>query len=262
MDFNKKIRLLQLFNHLILIIGLYFSYKQNTLHYIYISLIVYIFMLPLGTVCGMHRLLAHNSYKTNKFWEYLLSFFSIYATVGSTITWVALHRFHHANAEKPNDPHSPYIGRNNNEVLKLDFIQAFKSWVGIWKVAPIPPRYAIKLIHNPFHSFIHKQYFKIIFFTCIVLFFINPWFVLFFYVIPACMSLHATSVISVIAHIHGYKTHKINDESRNTWIGSIVTLGDGWHNNHHAHPNNWTTQEKWWEIDPCGWFIWAIKNKV
>jgi stearoyl-CoA desaturase (delta-9 desaturase) len=74
------------------------------------------------------------------------------------------------------------------------------------------------------------------------------------------MSFHALSVITVVAHIHGYKTHKTTDESRNTWIGSLVTLGDGWHNNHHANPGNWTTKEKWWEIDPCGWFIKLIKK--
>ena len=261
MSFNFKIRLLQLINHIIMIIGLIFAYKNGQLYLLWLSLLIYFFMLPLGTVCGMHRLLAHQSYKTSKFWEKLLSIFSIYATVGSTITWVALHRFHHVTAEKQNDPHSPYIGRGQNEKLKLSYWQAFKSWVGLWNVDHIPPRFAIKLIHDPFHLWIHKNYFLILGLTILILFFINPWLVIFAYIVPSCMSLHATSVISVIAHIHGYKTHKINDESRNSWFCSIVTLGDGWHNNHHAHPNNWTTQEKWWEIDPCGWFIYLIKSK-
>lgn len=42
---------------------------------------------------------------------------------------------------------------------------------------------------------------------------------------------------------------------------SNVHVGDGWHNNHHANPGNWTTQEKWWELDPCGWIIYLIKKK-
>lgn len=260
MTFNFKIRLLQLINHIIMIVGLIYAYKSYQLHLLFISLIFYVIFSPIGVGCGMHRLLSHASYKTSKFWEYALSIASIFATVGSTITWVALHRFHHVTAEKPNDPHSPYIGRGENETLKLSYWQAFKTWIGFWDVDHIPPRFAIKLIHNKFHAWVHKNYFKIIFLTSIALLVINPWLVLFVYVVPACLALHSTSVISVLAHIHGYKTHKINDESRNSWICSIITLGEGWHNNHHANPGNWTTQERWWEIDPCGWLIWAIKK--
>jgi stearoyl-CoA desaturase (delta-9 desaturase) len=260
MTFNFKIRLLQLINHVLAIIGIWLATLNGQLNLLWLSLLFYVLLSPIGIACGMHRLLSHGSYKTSRLWEIVLSILSIYATVGSTITWVALHRLHHVTAEKPNDPHSPYVGRGANEQLKFSYWQAFKSWVGFWNVVHISPRYAIKLIHDPFHAFIHKHYFKIIAITCVGLAVINPWLVLFVYLIPACLSLHATSVISVIAHIHGYKTHKINDESRNSWISSFVTLGDGWHNNHHANPSNWTTQEKWWEIDPCGWLIYLIKK--
>jgi len=260
MSFNFKVRTLQVINHLFLIIGFYHLFLTNQWHLLGLSYIMYVIFAPIGIACGMHRLLSHRAYKTSKFWERLLSIFSVYATVGSTIAWVAIHRFHHTNAEKPNDTHSPYIGRESKETLKFSYWQAFKSWIGIWNIKNIPPRYVIDLIHDPFHNFLHKNYFVIIILTASVLAAIDPWLMIFVYAIPACMSLHATSVISVVAHIHGYKTHKINDESRNTWIGSLVTLGDGWHNNHHANPGAWTTKEKWWELDPCGWLIKLIKK--
>ncbi len=260
MSFNFKIRSLQAFNHVLMAIGILYAFQTNSWNLLLLSLIVYFFTLPIGTVCGLHRLLAHKSYKTSKFWERVFSVCSIYATVGSTITWVALHRLHHTSSEKTLDPHSPYIGRAPGEKLQFSYYQAFKSWMGIWKIAHIPPRYAIDLIHDPFHAFIHKNYFAIIALTCAVLALIDPWLIVFAYAVPACLSLHATSVISVIAHIHGYKTHKISDESRNSWISSIVTLGDGWHNNHHAKPGNWTTKEQWWELDPCGFIIKLIKK--
>lgn len=260
MTFNLKIRLLQLVNHLIAIIGIAYALACDQVHLLWVSLILYVLISPVGVGCGMHRLLSHGAYKTSKFWERALSILSVYATVGSTITWVALHRFHHVTAEKPNDPHSPYVGRGEGETLRFSYWQAFKSWVGLWDVDHIPPRFAIKLIHDPFHTWMHKNYFKIIGITALVLFIVDPWLALFVYFIPACLALHSTSVISVIAHIHGYKTHKINDESRNSWLCSLLTLGEGWHNNHHAHPGNYTTQEKWWELDPLGWFIWLIKK--
>lgn len=259
--FNYKIRSLQLINHILMIAGLIAASYYDQLHLLWLSLLFYVLFMPGGTVVGLHRLLSHKSFKTSKFWEYTLSILSIFGTIGSTITWVSLHRLHHTTAEKPNDPHSPYIGRGPGETLKFNYWQAFKSWVGIWgEVVHIPPRYVIDLIHSPFHTFIHKNYFKIIFFTCVLLAIINPWLVLFVYIIPACGTLHATSVISVIAHIHGYKPYKINDESRNTWIGSLITLGDGWHNTHHANPGKWYYREQWWELDPCGEFIKLIKK--
>lgn len=257
--FNSKVRSLQVVNHFLLLLGLMHVFQNGYWQWLALSLVMYIVTAPLGSVCGLHRLLAHKSYRTSKFWERFLSICSVYATIGSTITWVALHRLHHTNAEKPNDPHSPYVGRAPGEMLKFDLWQAVKSWIGMWKIVNIPPRFAIDLIHDPFHSFLHKYYFTIIFTTCAILALINPWLVIFAYAIPACLTLHASSVIIVVAHIHGYKTHKINDESRNSWISSLVTLGDGWHNNHHARPGNWTTKEQWWEFDPCGAFIKLIK---
>lgn len=261
LSFNFKIRSLQLINHILAVIGFIYAGVTDQWSLLWISLVMYVIYTAIGITCGMHRYLSHKSFKTSKFWERVMSFCSIYATVGSTITWVAVHRFHHINAEKPNDPHSPYIGRGPGEKLKFNLWQAFKSWVGMWgHLAPIPPRYVIDLIHDPFHSWMHKHYFKIIFATCFLIGLIDPWLIFFVYIIPACGSFHATSVISVIAHIHGYKPYKINDESRNTWIGAIITLGDGWHNTHHAKPGTWNYHERWWELDPCAWFIWAIKK--
>lgn len=260
LSFNFKIRTLQALNHILLCVGLGYLFATSQWHWLAVSFGFYLLTLPLGTVCGLHRLLAHKSYKTTKFWERLLSIFSIFATIGSTVTWVALHRLHHGQAEKPKDPHSPYEGRDSPEQLKLTFRQAFKSWVGYWDVVNLPPRSVSDLIHDPFHAFIHRHYFTIIFVTCVLLALINPWLVIFVYAIPACASLHATSVISVIAHSHGYRTHQLYDKSTNSWIANIVTLGDGWHNNHHARPGKWTTKEQWWELDPCGWFISMIKK--
>lgn len=259
-NFNSKVRILQLVNHILLLVGIVYAAITDQWNLLWWSLGGYMLMLPLGTVCGLHRLLSHRAYKTSKFWEWILSIFSIYGTIGSTITWVALHRFHHMNTEKPNDPHSPYIHRENFSTLKFDRLQAFKSWIGWWSVAVIPPKIIIDLIHDPFHSFIHRHYFKIIFITCALLALINPWLIIFAYAIPACLTLHATSVIIVVAHLHGYKTHQLQDESTNTWIGSLITLGDGWHNNHHANPGKWNYREKWWEIDPCSWIIRLIKK--
>lgn len=260
--FNYKIRSLQLINHGFMIFGLILASYYNQLSLLWLSLLFYVLFMPGGTVVGLHRLLSHKSFKTSKFWEYTLSLLSIFGTVGSTITWVSLHRLHHATSDQLNDPHSPYTGRGPGEKLKFTYWQAFKAWTGLWDVVILHPRYVIDLIHNSFHVFLHKNYFKIIFFTCALLAVIDPWLVLFVYIIPACGTLHATSIINVIAHAHGYKSYETNDESRNSWIGNLVTLGDGWHNTHHANPGKWYYRERWWEWDLCGEFIKFIRKDV
>ena len=260
LNFNFKVRSLQAVNHVLFLVGLIYLAQHDDWSMLWLTFGMYVLMAPIGTGVCMHRLLSHRSFKTTKFWEYLFSIFGALASIGSTIAWVALHRLHHANAEKPKDPHSPYVNRSTPEKLKFNYWQAIKVWVGAWNVAYIHHKTVMDLVHEPFHNKLHKHYFKLIAAYCLILAAINPWLVVFAYAIPACLAMHATSAIIVIAHIHGYKTHKISDESRNSWICNIITMGDGWHNNHHARPGNWNSQEQWWEIDPYAWVIRLIKT--
>lgn len=260
MSLYFKLKSLQIFNHILLFIGLGYVITTGQWSWIALSFIVHFFIGTLGITCGFHRLLAHKSYKTSRFWEIFLTICGLYTTMGSSITWVGLHRLHHSTSDKPDDPHSPYTGRGDGEVKKFSPKLALKGWFNFFNIDKFSPKYVVHLMRDPFHKFIHQHYNKIIWSTIVILTLIDPWLAVFAYAIPACISFHFTASIVVIAHIHGYKTHKVSDESRNSWIASILTYGDGWHNNHHANPGNWTTQEKWWELDPCGWFIKMIKK--
>ena len=260
MSLYAKMKLIQIFNHLLLAAGVYYVATTSEWSWIALSFIVHFFIGTLGITCGYHRLLSHQSYKTSRLWEMFLTVCGLYTTMGSSITWVGLHRYHHSNSDKINDPHSPYSGREESGTRKFNLKLALKGWFNLYNIDRFSPRYVVHLMRDPFHKFIHQHYYKIIWATVIVLGLIDMRLVIFAYAIPACISFHFTASIVVIAHLHGYKTHKVGDESRNSWIASFLTYGDGWHNNHHASPGNWTTQEKWWEIDPCGWFIMLIKN--
>jgi fatty-acid desaturase len=262
LNFNFKVRTLQAINHIASVIGIIYAANTGHLSLLWYTLIMYIVMAPIGTGIGMHRLFSHKSYKTNRFWEFILGLCGSLASIGSPLAWVALHRYHHANTERPNDPHSPYVNRetNDKEKLKFNLWQAFKVWIGAWNVGYIHHRTVLDMLHDPMHNFMHKHYFKIIGAYVLLLVLINPWLVIFAYALPACLAMHATSVIIVVAHIHGYRTHDIYDNSRNSWISNLITMGDGWHNNHHANPGKWNSQEQWWEIDPYAWVIRLIKK--
>lgn len=238
MTHNQGVRSLQVINHVLMLIGLAYVAITGAYSYLLLSLVTYWVIGVLGINVGMHRLLAHRSFKTYQPLERIFSVIGVLTTVGSPLAWVMLHRQHHRKCEQPDDPHSPYL------------LGKFNAWVGLWNKVRLDIRLIKDLRRDGFQRFLHANYFYILLAYCVILAVINPWLLIFVYAIPACLCLHSTSAIIVIAHTHGYKTYDLkHDQSRNSWIANIITLGEGWHNNHHAKPGAWSNWEKWWEWD-------------
>ena len=172
---------------------------------------------------------------------------SVYATVGSSIAWVGVHRAHHTFTDKLYDPHSPYDG-------------IFKAWTGVGRTeTKIPVSFVKDLLRDPAHRFIHDHYFKILLIPVVALFIINPTLGVFLYALPATLTLQTTSFVNVLGHLHGYRSYNTNDKSSNSWIANMISLGEGWHNNHHNKPNNYSLKEQSNEWDLIGYFIRLIK---
>jgi len=255
MSLDAKVRLLQLFNHLASIPAIiYVVYTQQ--YYLFaVALASWLIIGPVSSVITMHRLLTHRSFETYAWLEKTLSYISVISTIGPTISWVALHRQHHATSDREGDPHSPYVAD------KMDLMQILKVWWGYdWKIPNIPVAYVKDLMKSPTHKFIFKHYFKIIFAFSLILILIDPVLWLFVYVVPASMTVHLIGIVNVLGHGHGYRNYETKDRSTNSWLANIVSLGDGWHNNHHARPGNWHSGERWWEWDLMGRIIQIIKK--
>jgi stearoyl-CoA desaturase (delta-9 desaturase) len=245
---NQTVRMLQLINHLVMLVGLWYVIETNTYGYLILSFFVFLFTGLIGINVCYHRLLSHKSYQTNLIIEKIMSLIGVITTMGSPIAWVAIHRQHHSATDTEKDPHSPkYKG-------------FFKVWFGFWNNIEIESKLVRDITKNKYQKFLHRNYLKIIFIYCIVLGLINPWYIIFVYCIPAVMVFHASNGVTVLCHVIGYKRYDTKDEARNSWIGNIISFGEGWHNNHHAKPNNWKSGETWWEIDPPSWIINLIKK--
>lgn len=254
MNLNTKVRLLQLFNHVMTIPAIVYAVYTHQYYLFAIAFAAWVIIGPISSVITLHRLLTHRSFKTYPWLEKTLSYISVISTIGPSISWVALHRQHHATSDKISDPHSPNIAG------KFNFLQAIKVWLGYgWKIPNIPITYVKDLMRDPTQKFIFNNYFKIIFVFSLVLISINPVLWLFVYVVPASMTVHLIGVVNVLGHSHGYRNHDTPDQSTNSWIANIISLGDGWHNNHHANGNSITTQEKWWEWDLMAQIIKIIR---
>jgi stearoyl-CoA desaturase (delta-9 desaturase) len=255
MNLNTKIRLLQAFNHIVTIPAIIYAVATSQYYLLGIAFVSWVFIGPISSVITLHRLLTHKSFTTHPWIENTLSLISAISTIGPTINWVGLHRQHHARSDREGDPHSPYVDG------KFNFVQAVKVWwVYDWDIPNIPIVYVKDLMKKPVHKFIFNHYFKIIFAFSLILLVINPVLWLFVYVVPASMTVHCIGVVNVLGHVHGYRTFETNDQSTNSWIANIVSLGDGWHNNHHANPADWNTRKLWWEWDLMAQIIKIIKK--
>lgn len=246
---NQTVRTLQVINHILALIGIAYAIYSKEYSLLFVSVLTYWIIGVLGINIGYHRLLSHRSFKTHWFWEQLFSLIGVVTVVGSPLAWVAVHRQHHRSAERPGDPHSPYLLGN------------WRAWFGIWNMPKLDLKLVRDMRENVFQREVHKKYLLIILIWISLLILYDPLMVIYVFAIPACLCLHSTSAIIVIAHRHGYRPYPdVKDQSRNSWIANIITLGEGWHNTHHAKPYAWNNQERWWEFDIPAYIIRLIKK--
>lgn len=246
---NKAVRSLQIVNHVLMVAGFAYLFVSSAWHYLAIAILTYWTIGILGINVGYHRLISHRSFKTCSWIEKTLAVIGVLTTVGSPLAWTAVHRQHHRAAETAKDVHSPYHLGN------------WRAWFGFWNYSGIELKLVRDLRKDTFYKWCHLHYFTIIAVYSLLLWLIDPWLVVFAYCIPACLCLHSSSAIIVIAHRHGYKTYDLkHDQSRNSWIANLITMGEGWHNNHHAKPYAWSNWERWWEWDIPSLVIRAIKT--
>lgn len=256
MNTNQKIRSIQFINLVLSVFAVYYAVSTGQWYLLALSYFMFVVLCPIGISAGLHRLLSHRSYTTSLTIEKLLSVISVFATVGSPIAWVAVHRSHHGYSDKDNDPHSSY--RNG----KLTFKGIASVWTGYnAPTVKIPISYVKDLSRNSFQRWLHDNYFKLLLIPVIILFLINPIMGLFLYSLPATLALNTTSAVNVLGHSHGYRNHDTKDFSTNSWIANLISLGEGWHNNHHSSAGRYTTQENPKEWDLIGMFIDRIRTR-
>lgn len=247
MTFNTQIRLFQLFVQVMGVYAAYYIIATSDFFWVWVVIVCYIIIGPISIGLTLHRLLTHRTFTTYKWVECILSFLTVYCTLGPSISWVGLHRFHHSNADTLTDPHSPHNG-------------IIKAWTGYgWIIPQIPLRYVKDLMKVKLHKFMLAHYFKILFTTIFILAVINPVLPLFVYFLPSALAFHGVNMINVLGHLHGYRNFNTPDKSTNSWITHIVTW-EGLHNNHHACPTRSNHRVQWWEFDPLNLIIRVIET--
>lgn len=200
--------------------------------------------LSLGIGMGYHRLLTHRSYKVPKFIEYFLAVCATLTLEGGPLFWVGTHRIHHQHSDKEGDPHTPRHGAWWAHMLWIVFGQ------GNHNNTAMMSRYAPDLGRDPFHRWLNTYHWVPLTVLGFVLLAIGgiPM-VLWCIFLRVTVGLHVTWLVNSITHMWGARRFETRDDSRNNWWVGLLTFGEGWHNNHHAHPTSARHGLAWYEFD-------------
>jgi stearoyl-CoA desaturase (delta-9 desaturase) len=197
-----------------------------------------------GIGLGYHRQLTHGGFKTPKWLEYFLTLCGTLALQSGAISWVATHRIHHKFTDTEEDPHSPRGG----------VFWSHMGWI-LQGTAQIQTeetmqRYAPDLMKDRVHVFMNKFYWVTPIIAGAILFAIGGFsMVLWGIFLRTVCGWHFTWLVNSATHLWGSRRFETNDDSRNNGLVAAVTFGEGWHNNHHAHPRSAKHGLVWYEFD-------------
>jgi fatty-acid desaturase len=211
---------------------------------IFAAVIMWYVAGSLGIGMAYHRLLTHRGYKTTKPIEYLLTLCGTLALEGGPIFWVATHRIHHQYSDKDGDPHSPREGTYWAHMGWIFTGQAMHHETDVLR------RYVPDLSKDPFHVALTKWHWIPQVVVGLAFLAIGGWtYVLWAVFFRTVVGLHATWLVNSATHLWGSRRFKTRDDSTNNWWVALLTFGEGWHNNHHAHPVSARHGLAWYEVD-------------
>lgn len=189
---------------------------------------------------GYHRYFAHRSFKTNRVFQFVLAVGAATAAQKGPLWWAGHHRNHHRFSDTDRDIHSP----------KKGFWWSHMGWILCSKYKTIPYDDIRDFAQYPEIRAIDKIWpvFPVI--VAVATFLIAGWPGLFFGFFASTVVLwHQTYIVNSLSHVFGKRRYVTLDTSRNSAIIALLTMGEGWHNNHHYYQASVRQGFFWWEID-------------
>lgn len=217
-----------------------------------------------GITVGLHRYFAHRTFSTYPAIQVILAVLGAMAAQGPIVPWVSNHRRHHQFSDQSGDPHSPHAhGRLSEDFLKAVFY-AHIGWMFSGEITNAS-LFAKDLLRDPLVRFVNKYYW-----LWVILGLVLPAMLegvltvswqgalqgfLWGGLVRIFLVHQATWCINSVTHLWGNRPFRTVEKSVNNFWLAIPTVGESWHNNHHAFPNSSYFGLFWWQADPGGWLI-------
>ena len=220
-----------------------------------VGVAVVLYVLRMFAITGFyHRYFSHRSFKASRPVQFAFAVLGASAVQRGPIWWAAHHRHHHVHSDRPEDAHSP---------VHRGFLWSHMGWF-LSRRHFTPDLGRVRdLLRYPELRWLDR--FDIIVPFALAAGLLGLGNVLeatrpdlgtsggqllvwgFFISTVACY--HGTYTINSLCHVWGRRRYATSDESRNNWLLALITLGEGWHNNHHRYPSSVRQGFYWWEID-------------
>jgi stearoyl-CoA desaturase (delta-9 desaturase) len=238
------------------------------------DLIVFAIVYPLtglGITVGFHRHLTHRSFKAKRPVRAALAILGSAAVEGPVVSWVADHRKHHAFSDEPGDPHSPHVDHGGGVRGSLKGLaHAHLGWLFVHDQRALKTRYAPDLMKDPLIRFVDRTFVLWVLVGLAVPFGLG-WAIggslqaaltglLWGGLVRMFVLHHVTYSINSLCHFFGRRDYDTGDHSRNlAWLAPL-SMGESWHNNHHAFPTSARHGLRRWQIDLSAGVIWVLEK--
>jgi stearoyl-CoA desaturase (delta-9 desaturase) len=225
----------------------------------------------LGVTVGFHRLFTHRSFKTGPAVRAAFAIMGSAAIEGPIISWVADHRKHHAFSDQPGDPHSPHVDHGHGWRGALrGLLHAHMGWLFIHTGRGLKSRYAPDLQADPIVAFVNRTFVLWVAVGLLLPFGLGYLLggtldaaltgLLWGGLVRLLVLHHVTYSINSLCHFFGRRDYQTDDESRNlAWLAPL-SLGESWHNNHHAFPTSADHGLRWWQVDVSAMVIRGLER--
>jgi stearoyl-CoA desaturase (delta-9 desaturase) len=234
-----------------------------------LTAILYV-LTGIGTTVGLHRLFAHRAFVARKSVRAALGVLGTMAMQGPVIRWVTNHRKHHAHADEEGDPHSPHLsGHDGLRGAVTGLWHAHMGWIFDGDRAE-RERYAPDLLADPVASFVDRT--TVVWVTLSLLAPFAAGFAIYGTLEGALIGLlwggavriflihHVTFSINSLCHFVGRRRFETGDESRNVFWLAPISMGESWHNNHHAFPTSARHGLGRRQLDLGAWLITGLER--
>ncbi len=196
---------------------------------------------------GYHRYFSHRSFATSRAAQFVLAFMAQTTLQRSVLWWAAKHRHHHLHSDTEADVHSP---------RHKGFLYSHLGWIFAAKHGAADLVKIADFACYPELRWLHRHEWTPGVVMAALCFLAGGWpgLIVGFFWSTVCV-YHATFCINSLAHVHGSQRYVTGDDSRNNWFLAAFTMGEGWHNNHHAYQSSVRQGFKWWEYDPTYYIL-------
>lgn len=208
-------------------------------------LLYWVRMFAIGA--GYHRYFSHRAYSTSRVFQFIIAFIAQSSAQKSVLWWAAKHRHHHLHSDTQRDVHSP---------RHKGFVYSHIGWIfdrqhdatDLTKVSDFSSYLELRLLHK------FENLPAII--IAAICFLLDGWAGLIVGFLWSTVVLyHATFCVNSLAHTNGSQRYVTGDDSRNNWLLAFFTMGEGWHNNHHAYQSSARQGFRAWELDPTYYIL-------